>query len=102
MEKTDAQRLLHETVSIDAGELSKILSLIHKDNDLQVSSAVSTNDWIFHWKSAKEVAVSSISGLYFSHYKIQATDPILAAIRCSMINLCIRNCIHLKCWLRGL
>ena len=28
--KTDAQRLLHETASIDAGELSKIHSLFHR------------------------------------------------------------------------
>ena len=101
-ENTDAQRLLHESASIEAGELSQILSLFHKINDLQIPSAVSPNDWISHWKSATEATESSISGLHFGHYKVQATDPTLAAIRCAIINLCIRNGIPLQRWLRGL
>lgn len=101
-ENSDAQNLLYGAASIDAGEFSKILSLFHKDNDLQISSAISINDWTSHWKSAKEATASSISELHFSHYKVQATDPTLATIRCSIINLCARNVIPLKRWLHGL
>ena len=40
----EAYRLIRETTSIEAGHLSKILSLFHKDNDLNISSAISPKD----------------------------------------------------------
>ena len=87
----EAHHLIHETASIEAGDLSKILSLFHKDNDLNIPSAISPKDWISHWQQAIEATALSISGLHFGHYKVQAQDFTLAAIRYSIINLSIKN-----------
>ena len=65
-----AQYLLHELASIDARDLSKIPSFFCKNNDLHISSVMSTKDWIYHWESTKEVIASSILGLHFGHYKV--------------------------------
>ena len=46
----EAHRLIHEMASIEAGDLSKILSLFHKDNDLNIPSAISLSNWVSHWQ----------------------------------------------------
>ena len=46
----EAYRLIYETTSIEAGDLLKILSLFHKDNDLNIPLAISPKDWISHWQ----------------------------------------------------
>ena len=40
----EAHRLIHEIASIEAEDLSKILSLFHKDNNLNIPSAISLKD----------------------------------------------------------
>ena len=44
----------------------------------------------------------SISEIYFRHYKVQSSNPTLSALRCSLINLSIRNGTPLQRWTRGL
>jgi len=97
-----ARSLLNDSAIVDVSDLAKILSLFHKDNNLNIPSALSPSDWTTHWNQATEETAFLISGLYFGHYKVQARDSTLVSIRCAIINLAIRNGLPLKRWLRGL
>ena len=47
-EKEEAHCLLYETASSEAGDISKILSLFYKNNDLSISLSMSENYWVSH------------------------------------------------------
>ena len=101
-ESPEASELLQSFTAVESGNLLHILSLFYKSNSLEILAAISTKDWSAHQKSACEATASSISGLHFSHYKAQASDETLTAIRCSIINLSIKNGTPLQRWINDL
>ena len=81
--------LLETTVAMAEDDLSKVLSLFKKDNDIFIQSAISPTEWSQHWSSVREAMALSISRIHFGHYRVQSSNPTLSALRCSLINLLI-------------
>ena len=101
-ETLDTRNLLHTSTNIELDNLSQVLSLFQKTNDIEILSAISPTKWSQYQKSAQEATISSILGLHFGHYKVQTLDSILIVIRYSILNLSIKNSIPLKQQTKGL
>ena len=65
-----AAKLLLLLASMPKNDLDLILSLFQKTNDIFINSAITSQQWSENWEKVKEATVSSISGLYFGHYKV--------------------------------
>ena len=60
-----------------------------------ISSVIALEEWIDHWRSVDERTASSYSGLHYGHYKAYTFAPEVAAIKCKIVNLSLRNGILL-------
>ena len=67
-----------------------------------VSDDISTSQWQYRWKSAKEKTSSSESGLHFGHYKAGAKSDTISTFHALKATLALRRGIALARWSRGL
>ena len=97
----EAQQLIHTLASIDSADLPEILSLFHKNNDIEIPLAITPLDWLEYQKQAKEATASSISGMHFGYYKIYILYYRIASAKYRLVNIVVRNRLHLKRWTRS-
>ena len=69
-ETQDAKELLEHTAAIEADDLSEVMSLFEKNNEIIIHSAVDPTEWSQHWKSEREATSSSMSGIHFGHCNV--------------------------------
>ena len=67
-----------------------------------VSDEISTSQWQYRWKGAKEKTASSESDLHFGHYKAGAKSDIISTFHALKATLALRRGIALARWSRGL
>jgi hypothetical protein len=67
-----------------------------------VSDEISTSQWQYRWRSAKEKTSSSESGLHFGHYKAGAKSESISTFHALKATLALRRGIALARWSRGL
>ena len=92
-EKKTGQQVISQGEVKFKGELdlTALMSLFYKGNSIKIQSCLDVVTWQNYWKQETGFTSSSLSGLHFGHYRSQATDLLLSGIRCSVINLAIRN-----------
>ena len=82
-------------------EVEEIFKLFRQSSHLSISSQISTEHWIDHWKCAKERTASSFSGLHFGHYKAHTVQKEIAEIKCKLVNLALLSGQPLMRWTKG-
>ena len=70
-------------------EVKEIFFLFHNSPHHTISSHITPEQWIEHWRHAKERTASSFSGLHFGHYKAHTVKKEIAEIKCKLINLAL-------------
>jgi len=73
-----------------------------KPQQTHISAILRPNDFIRHWKRAKERTSSSPSGLHFGHYKVAATLLPLAHLHACFTQLVFMTGLSLPCYQVGL
>jgi len=68
----------------------------------QISLVLHPEDFIQHWKHAKEQTSSSPSGLHFGHYKSAATSPMLAHLHAHFTQLIFMTGLSISRYQAGL
>ena len=96
------QDILHHQGFLDLHpEFRDILSLFDNSTYALISSAITTKEWVNHWKLVDERIAFSYSGLHCGHYKAHTLIPNLAAIKCRLVNMALTNGVPLACWSKG-
>ena len=67
-----------------------------------VSTVISPAQWASHWKKAKEMTSSSISGRHFGHYKAGTKSPYICYLQALHATLIAKRGIVLDRWAQGL
>jgi hypothetical protein len=67
-----------------------------------VSDDISTSQWQYRWKGAKEKTASSVSDLHFGHYKAGAKSETISTFHALKATLALRRGIALARWSSGL
>ena len=67
-----------------------------------VSSTITLEDWIAHWKKANEQTSSSISGRHFGHYKAGLSSNHIAFLESLFATMVLKRGIVLERWSNGL
>ena len=67
-----------------------------------VSTTITLDDWIAHWRKAKEQTSSSISGRHFRHYKAGLDSEHIAFLQLLFARLILKRGIVLESWSNGL
>ena len=88
--------IARSTLLDNNNDLSLLLSLFIKDNDITILSKISLDYWNKYWAKAKEAISLSISKIYFRYYKVQTKDTNLLSCYCVLVNLAIINRTPLK------
>ena len=60
-----------------------LLQLLQQHYNLshpQIDNSITSRDYINYWKGIREATISSLSGLYFGHYKAAASSPLPVTI----------------------
>ena len=78
-----------------------LLSLFDNSPHAPISSFITPEEWVHHWKSVDERTASSCLGLHCGHCKARALMPKLAAIKCRLVNLALTNGVPLSRWSKG-
>ena len=82
-------------------EVKEIFELFIQSSRNFISSKISTEQWIEHWKHAIERTASSLSGLHFGHYKAHTVMKEIADIKCKLVNLALASGQPLLRWTKG-
>ena len=82
-------------------EVKEIFALFHNSPHHLISSHITTEQWIEHWRHAKERTASSFSGLHFGHYKAHTVNKEIAEIKCKLVNLALLSGQPLSRWTKG-
>lgn len=85
----------------DRPEVKEIFEMFRQSSNKTIPSQISTEQWIEHWKHAKERTASSLSGLHFGHYKAHTVMKEIAEIKCKLVNLALASGQPLLRWIRG-
>ena len=83
-------------------EVQEILELFRNSQHESISTHITSDQWIDHWKHAKERTASSYSGLHFGHYKAHTFMTAIAEIKCKLVNLAIISGRPLLRWMKGI
>ena len=85
-------QLLIGKVQLDCSDnLQLLLSLFTTSNYSTILSTISLQNQNHYQLKAKESTSSSISRIYFDHYKVQAEEYTLSLCRYALVNLAIKN-----------
>ena len=82
-------------------EVKEIFELFSQSSRNFISSKISTEQWIEHWKHTNERTASSLSGLHFGHYKAHTVMREIAEIKCKLVNLALASGQPLLRWTKG-
>ena len=82
----NSQEQLH-----NQSEVQEIFKLFYHSQHKTISTHVTTDQLIEHWKQANERIALSYSGLHFGNYKVYTFMPEIAEIKCKLVNLAIRG-----------
>jgi hypothetical protein len=81
-----------------------LIQILRKPDALTrpVSLAISSSDYINHWKGAKESTSSSLSGLHFGHWKAAASNTLLAEVHALFCEITCSTGFSLPRWRKSL
>jgi hypothetical protein len=81
-------------------ECAQIRKIIPKNTVRKIK--MSKEDYVAHWKRAKEETSSSQSGLHFGHYMVGIQSKCISHFHALKATLIFHHGLILDCWAQGL